>query len=237
MKLQSTVHDCLYLNWMLDPGTAPGLPEGLSYDCREIGGQERCFASLLLFRQRGLHWTPTPWLPLSHPQANLRLYVVDGAGSPAVVFLAIWVPGWMSGVMRSMTGVPATGARLRFPRAPVYPDLRGTWMIECGQRVVVTSRPGVIAGAKLGTWPQTVEFFRRRENGYVETGRGWRRVNAVQPDAEATPVSVTIEESDLTDKVMGEALSGADLQSAFLCEKLPFSFELSSAAVGVAAAG
>ncbi len=237
MKLQSTVHDCLYVNWMLDPGSVPRLPEGLAYDCREVGGRERCFASLLLFHQRGLHWTPIPWLPLSHPQANLRLYVVDPEGAPAVVFLAIWVPVWMSGVVRTMTGVPATGARLEFPRGPVCPDLSGTWKIECERRVVVTSQPGASAGSRLGTWPQTVDFFRRREIGYVDTGRGWRKVNAVQPDAEATPVSVTVEESGLTDQLLGEALSGADLQSAFLCEKLPFTFELSSTAAGVAAVG
>lgn len=237
MRLHSTVHDCLYINWDLDPEAAPDLPSELTYDRRQINGQDRCFASLLLFRQRGLQLVSMPWLPLSHAQSNLRLYVVDGDGRPAVLFVAIWVPWWMSGVMRTLAGVPATSARLRFPRGPVLPDDRRRWSIEGGSRFSVEMRAGATAGGRLGSWRQTVEFFRHRENGYIATEGGLRRVEAVQPEAQATPVAVTVEEATLVDEALGGALGAARLQSAFLCKKLPFEFELSSAASSVPQAG
>lgn len=237
MRLHSTVHDCLYINWELDPAMAPELPPGLDYDRRQVAGEDRCFVSLLLFRQRGLQLASLPWPPMSHPQANLRLYVTDADGRPAVLFVAIWVPTWMSGVMRLLGRVPAASASLDFPRGPVLPEDRGRWSIERGSRFVVEIRVGATASQRFGSWRETVEFFRQRENGYITTKRGLRRVEAVQPESEAIPVAVTVEEATLVDEALGGALGGARLQSTFLCEKLPFEFELRSAVSGVPQAG
>lgn len=239
MRLHSTVHDCLFVNWELDPEAAPDLPSALSYDTRPIGDQERCFVSLLLFRQRGLQLVSLPWPPLSHAQANLRLCIIDAEGRPAVLFVAIWVPAWMSGLMRTFGRVPATSAGLTFPGGPVLPEAGGHWAVDCGDRFEVTVQPGATAGRRIGTWRQTVDFFRLRETGYIATHGGLRRVRAVQPEAEATPVTVRIDDASLANAALGGALAGARVQSAFLCEKLPFEFELSSHEVpsGVPQAG
>lgn len=232
MKLHSSVHDCLYINWAIDLERAPELPPGLSYDHRAVAGKEICFASLLLFRQRGLHWVSLPWLPVSHPQANLRLYVVDRDHRPAVLFLALWVPGWVSGLMRTLGGVPAQRAKMDFPDGPVLPGAQGCWSVRCGECFQVETRPGGVAGRELGSWTETVDFFRRREVGYLTGKHGLRQVNAAQPDADAVPVSVSIADASLARRSMGDALEGRPVQSSFLCETLPLELELSPAAAG-----
>ncbi len=185
--------------------------------------------SALLFRQRGLRWASMPWLPLSHPQANLRLYVHDEEGDPAVLFRAMWVPSWLRPPMRWIARMPAQAARLDFPAVPVLPDGEGTWSVRRGSELTVRTKLSCRAAPGFGTWPKMVAFFRCRETGYMSTATGLRKVQAVQPPADPVPVTVEVLASELADQALDGRLGEARVHSSFLCERLPFEFELLAA--------
>ncbi len=227
MKLSSVVHDCLYVNWAIPTAeTEESLPEGLTLDVVNIDSRSHHFASALLFRQRGLRAVSMPWFPVSHTQANLRLYVRDENGNPAVLFRAIWVPTWLRPAMRWVASIPAEAAKLEFPASPVLPEAQGEWRIRSGAELVVRTKLGCRSSGGLGNWHQTVSFFRKRALGYMVTAEGLQQISAVQPDAEAVPVAVDVLDSELIESVLGSASFGLTVHSAFLCERLPFEFEL-----------
>ena len=226
MRLSSVVHDCLYVNWAIPLPERVELPAGFTFDHLQVDGKPHYFASALLFRQRGLRAVAMPWFPVSHTQANLRLYVRDSEGQPAVLFRAIWVPPWLRPAMRWVAKVPAEAATLDFPHSPVLPDAKGTWRISCGNNFVVRTSLGCRLSSEHGNWHQTVSFFRQRGLGYIEPEEGLRQISAVQPDADAVPITADVTESDLADHALTGQLQGVPVYSAFLCERLPFEFEL-----------
>lgn len=242
MKLRTRVIDGLYLNWALPAAALPEPPAPLRYERHAWEGGDRVFASALLFRQRGLHLPLVPFVRVSYPQFNLRLYVVDGDGVPAVLFHTVLVPGWVVPAARAVGQLPAAAAQLRYP-APSrrQPAARWSWRVRRGGGALrVEARPGSAAageGPRLGSWEDTVRYFRERDRGYAEVEGALRRVEAEQPRVAVVPVVAEVTETGLLAECLplggagdvGAAVGWPPLHSAWLCPETPLTFALSGA--------
>lgn len=246
MKLRSHVRDALYLNWALPAAALPPPPPPLRYQRAGTDDDERVFASALLFRHRGVHLPHLPLFRFSYPQLNLRLYAVDGDGVPCVLFLDMLMPWWVGPAVRWVAKQPASAARFSYPRPSRDPDADGwRWRVEQGGRLEVTARPGAPRtgeGPALGSWDETVRFFRDRPRGYLVAGRRLRRIETEHPKVEIWPLTVEVEEDSLLERALplpaGDSDDGGDgdgdgaadpwppLHSAWLCPDIPFVFDL-----------
>jgi hypothetical protein len=231
MKLRTLVIDALYLNWALPADALPPPPPPLRYQCSEWQGRRWAFASALLFRHRSARIPYLPFPRLSYPQANLRLYAVDGDGVPCVLFREMLMPRWVQPAVLLTAGHPVSTARFSFPRPSRDPDADAWhWLVEQGGRLEVVARRGAPqatgAGPSLGGWEETVRFFRERPRGYIEAGDRLRRIETEHPRATVWPMTV-----ELTDVSLLPLLLPLDghpgwppLHSAWLCPEIPFVF-------------
>ena len=232
MYVRTKALDCLYLNWALPRDSAPALPSPLRYEVHEWRGAEHVFVSALLFRVSGLRFETLPLLRLSYPQMNCRVYVLDGDGTPSVLFRQMLVPLWTVPVSRWLGRQPASAARFSYPR-PSYGEERDEWRwsIRRHRRLEVTGRlasPQLGPGPQLGSWEQTVDYFRRRQQGYVVWQRRLRPIGTSRVAAEVWPLAVEVAAAGL----VAEGFGAADPElwrtphSAWLCPEIPFLFEL-----------
>lgn len=238
MKLRTLVRDGLYLNWALPVAALPPPPPPLTYEVHSAGGRDYVFASVLLFRQQGLHLPALPMLRVSYPQANLRLYILDGERMPAVLFRSMLVPAWVSPAARLLGRQPVEAARFRYPRPSDDPDAgEWRWEVRHGAALVVTARrgaPGVGEGPRLGSWEATVRYFRDRRRGYAEVGDRLRRIETEHPPAAAWPMTAELTDASLLARCLPLASTGngaggwPPLHSAWLCPEIPFVFELAT---------
>jgi hypothetical protein len=253
MHLRTLALDCLYLNWALPHTAAPPLPEPLRYELHRSEGEDYVFASALLFRLSGLHLRSLPFLRLSYPQMNFRLYVLDGDGIPSVLFRRMLVPLWVAPAVRLLGRQPAGSARFDYPSSPLDPEVgRWRWTIRrlhgFGiEGLEIDARLGSPAkgrGPDLGDWQRTVDYFRQRQRGYALWDHRLREIRTSQPPVEVWPLQVEVADASL----VAEALEGGDgdllrtPHSAWLCPEIPFLFELGRPqdlplARGVAAVG
>jgi len=232
MQLRTLARDCLYLNWALPLEAAPKLPAPLRYELHSWKEAEWVFASALLFRHSGLQLKTMPFPRVSYPQMNLRLYVFDGAGMPAVLFVCMLVPPWVVPVSRLMGRQPAAAAGFSYPSPTRQsPEESWSWTIRRRRRLEVAARvasPQVGYGPPLGSWERTVDYFRNRRLGYVEWEGRLRAIRTSHPAAEVWPLAVELGEVDLVSNCLGDI--GADAlrspHSAWLCPEIPFIFEL-----------
>lgn len=232
MQLRTKALDCLYLNWALPLDEAPALPTPLRYEVHRWKDEDWVFVSALLFRFSGLHLTNLPFLRISYPQMNVRLYVLDDRGRPSVLFRRMLVPFWVAPVSRFLARQPATAARMQFPDVSESLE-EGVWgwKIRRRQRLEVTGRlgsPAVEHGPDLGPWETTVEYFRNRSRGYVYLDRRLRAIRTSHPPVDACPLEVEL--GDVT--LLADSLTNGrtDLwqkpHSAWLCPRIPFVFEV-----------
>ena len=232
MQLRTKALDCLYLNWALPRDVAPPLPPGLRYEVHTWRDGEWVFVSALLFRLAGLHLRSLPFLRLSYPQMNLRVYVLDEQGRPSVLFRRMMVPFWVAPVSRFLARQPATSARLRFPPLADRPDSGArTWRIDRGRRFEVSARPGSPLfgqGPDLGSWQSTVDHFRQRPRGYVYLGGRLRSLRTFQPRLDVVPLAVDLHAVDLLAEGLtpGHGELWQSPHSAWLCPEIPFGFEV-----------
>jgi hypothetical protein len=190
------------------------------------------FASALLFRNRGVHFRNAPFLRLSYPQLNLRLYVVDGDGVPSVLFRDMMLPRWVQPAVALAARHPVSTARFDFPEPSLDPGGESwRWVVDQGKRLEVVARrgsglPG--AGPSLGSWDDTVRFFRERPRGYVETGDKLHRIETEHPRVTVWPLTAEVTDGSLLAELLPLA-GGAGwpaLHSAWLCPEIPFVFDL-----------
>ena len=186
MHFRTVARDCLYLNWALPRSSAPALPAPLRYEVHGgENGEEWIFASALLFRLSGLHPPDLPFLRLSYPQMNLRLYVVDGDGVPSVLFVRMLVPRWVAPVSRILARQPAAAATFEYPSPSQGPqEGEWRWILEervgrflrpVSRRLEIRARLGMPTfgpGPRLGSWERTVDYFQHRRRGSVFRERG-----------------------------------------------------------------
>jgi uncharacterized protein YqjF (DUF2071 family) len=228
MSFRSLVLDCLYLNWSVPRECLPVLPEPLRYELRGAPGQESGFVSAVLFRQAGLRLGALPIPSLAYPQFNVRSYVLDAEGTPAVFFHRMLVPGWVVPGARLVAGQPALPARFHYPQ--LFGGEAARWTVQAGAGFEVEA---VASGEAPGTTPQfaswegMVRFFRERSRGYVKTLTGLNRI-ATQP---ATTPVVALRVLELQTALLEEILgftSSLNLVSAFLAPSTQFVFEFAA---------
>ncbi len=227
MEVQTLLRDCLYLNWALPAEAAPDLPAELRYQTHEEGGRRFVFASAVLFRQQGLHFSALPLVKLSHPQANFRLYVEDEDGVPSVFFLRMLMPAWMLPAVW-FGRQPAAPARFRFPDHVGGDERSWKWTVEAGEVLEVEARLGagmVGEGPRFSSWEASVTYFRHRLRGYHLAGKQLRRFEAHHPRTEVLPVTAQVHQAGLVRRELGVTLLPA-LHSAILCSELAITFEL-----------
>ncbi|NJL28622.1 MAG: hypothetical protein HC897_12400, partial [Thermoanaerobaculia bacterium] len=84
-------------------------------------------------------------------------------------------------------------------------------------------------GPKLGTWEQSIEYFRNRRNAYALRGKRLRTITTERTAPAVWPLKVDIATAEL----VAACLPGAagqpwpELHSAWLCPEIPFHFEIS----------
>lgn len=235
--LRTRLHHRLYLNWALPADGLVPPPEPLRYERHLVeGDEEYVFASAVFVRLEGLHWPRMPLFRLSYPQLNLRLYVRDGDGAPSVLFRRILVPAWVVPAARWLGRQPATAARMSYPdAAPGVPgpeELR--WRVRSGGGLEVAAVPGGPAqqgGPRLGSWAESVAYFRERPRGYTRVGESLRRIalsKESEEEGSVCPVRVEVAEAGLLERELGGGgrVDWARPHSAFLCSSLPVELEL-----------
>lgn len=232
MLLRTVVRDCLYANWALPRERLPALPEGLRYELHDAGGGRYGFVSALLFHQSGLRLSSVPWVRVSHPQLNLRLYVVDADGVPSVLFCALYVPRWVLPLAK-MTGQQGLArGSFRYPR-PSSDAAAESWNWRATARgcLELAGGPGVEAieaGPDLGSWQRTCDYFRRRDRGYVVVGRRLRRLETSHSKVAVWPMKLEVLDDSLLRRGLGleSGVEWPRLHSSWLCPEIPLSFEV-----------
>ncbi len=232
MQLRTKALDCLYLNWALPRLAAPALPEPLRYEVHEWRGADYVFVSALLFRLTGLRFETLPFLRLSYPQMNCRVYVLDGEGVPSVLFRRTLVPPWVVPVSRLLGRQPAAAASFSFPRPSNGSGSDAwRWSIQGRKGLEVAGRlasPQIGPGPSLGSWETTLDYFRQRPRGYVVWDQQLRPITTSRPAADVWPLEVEVARADLVaecfDKVDAEVWHST--HSAWLCPEIPFRFAL-----------
>ena len=171
---------------------------------------------MLLFRQQGLHLPLVPFVRFSYPQFNLRLYVVDDDGVPSVYFHTVLVPGWVVPAARAVGQLPAAAAHFRYPPpSREVPAGSWEWRVRRGSSLRVEasqSSPMVGEGPPLGSWDDTVRYFRERPRGYAEVAGELRRVDTEQPRVAVWPVAAAVTDAGLLADCLplGRAGAGGD---------------------------
>ena len=231
--------------------------------------REVAFASALLFRHRGVHLPHLPFVRFTYPQLNLRLYTLDADRVPSVLFVDMLMPWWVGPAVRMVAKSPTSAARFTYPRPSADPaEGEWSWRVEQpwngggasalqvtarrGSGLAMTGVPGGAAApggaggggnTSVGTWRETVRFFRERPRGYVVTAGRLRRVETEHPPVEVWPMAVDVEDDSLLERVLplggggggdGDGTGGGPgggaawpaLHSAWLCPQIPFVFDL-----------
>lgn len=223
MIFHTVIQDCLWLNWALPEGTLPPPPPPLTYDvCKtEQGGF--VFVSALLFHQHGLGVRAN--LPgVSHPQCQFHVCSLDGEGMECAWVFRMLLPNWLATSVRWVAGRPARGARLDYPGVG-HPGSKGdqwTWSVRRTDELIVEaslSSPAPGGEPSLGSFKETLAYFRRQRSEYVMVHGRWRRVQVDRESANAVPVSVSVLESSL----LAEQLPGghSELPALHSCWLLP----------------
>lgn len=230
MVLQTVIQDCLWLNWAVPEASLPALPGPLSYDvCKtEQGGF--VFVSALLFRQHGLGSGKR--LPgVSYPQCQLHVCARDGDGIACTWVLGMLLPNLLATSVRWVAGRPARGARLDYPAAGA-PGVHGekwAWSIRRGSRLAVEAAlasPPPGAGPSLGSWKETLAYFRRQRLEYVLVRGKWSRVEVERSSAAAIPVAVEILDAGLVlEHLASRAENLPAVHSSWLLPTVNISFE------------
>ena len=234
MQLKTVARDCLSLNWALPKSAAPALPSLLRYETHVFGDSEYVFASALLFQFTGLHYSAVPFFRVGYPQFSLRLYVIDHKGRPSVLLLRILVPSWVAPFAQTLGRQPSEPARFKFPGLPdPAASSNGDewhWQVERKASLELTGRlsaPPAQGGRRLGSWDETVAYFRHRRRVYAVWNQRLRALNTSHPASDVWPLKVDIKEIGLVAQSL-PAVETVDLlrpHSAWICPEIPFSFE------------
>jgi hypothetical protein len=232
MLLRTVVKDCLYVNWALPREALPALPGDLRYELHPWTGGLYGFVSALFFRQSGLRFSALPWIRVSHPQLNVRFYVVDGQGVPSVLFHALIVPRWVVPLARVTGQRSLSAGRFRYPRPSRAAGAASwTWRAAARGRLEVVSCPGaaeVGVGPDLGSWPRRCDYFRRRDRGYVSVGGRLRRIETVHSSVAVWPMRLEVKDHSLLRALPGmeRATPWPEPHSSWLCPDMPLNFVL-----------
>lgn len=230
MIQHTVIQDCLQLNWAVPEAYLPSLPAPLAYDRCKTADGDFVFVSALLFRQHGLGSEMR--LPrVSYPQCQLHACARDGDGVACSWVFDVLLPGWLAPSVRWVAGRPARGARLDYPATgePGVVGERWAWSVRRSALLEVeaklaSSPPGY--GPSLGSWKETLAYFRRQRREYVSVRGRLRRFETERSSASVIPVAASLVE----DGLLLEHLAGAPrplpgLHSSWLLPAVDISFE------------
>jgi hypothetical protein len=210
MNLRMVVRDCLFLNWALPAAALPEPPAQLRYQLHPWRGCDYVFVSALLFHQDSVRITALPLLRIRYPQLTLSLAVLDEEGYPSVLVQRMLMPPWMAPGVRLVTGQPAFGALLDFPRPSRETDADSwQWRARAGGTLSVRAwldSPRVGEGPRLGSWEETVRYFQERPRGYAEVGGELQRMDSSYRSAAVWPLRAELDGSDLLPRLLPLAL-------------------------------
>lgn len=231
MKMRSLVTDALSLNWALPEEAVGPAPHPLSYQAFPWQGRNWIFASALLFHNRGVHFESAPFLRLSYPQLDLRLHALDPDGVPSVHSLGTLLPRWVRPAVALAVRRTVTGAHFDFPSPSLDPAGESwRWSVEQGGRLeVVARRAGGLPGAGpcLGSWEETVRFFRDRPRAYAKVGGRLQRIVSEQPRVTVWPLAAeVVDDSLLAESMPLAATAWPALHSSWLCPEVSAVFDL-----------
>ncbi len=230
MILRTVVRDCLYVNWTVEASVLPALPEPLAYELHE-GSEGRCaLVSTLLFRQTGFRFESFPLVRLSYPQCNVRFYVTDGDGIPAVAFHRLMAPTWVTALARLSGRRELRPAAMTFPKTASAPTGRRRWRVLAEGRLDLSAEvasPTLMGSPDFGSWEATCHYVRRRDRGYILGPRGLTRVETGHEATELHPARVEIHR----DGMLRRCFPGRppELHSAWICPEMPMRFVVDSA--------
>ncbi|MEE2777684.1 MAG: DUF2071 domain-containing protein [Acidobacteriota bacterium] len=224
MRLRTRIRDCLYVNWAIPVAPLRPAPNPLRYERHSHEGQDYVIASALLFHHEGLHLDSFPVVKLSFPQFNLRLYVVDDEGMPAVLFVRMLVPAWVTPAVRLIARQPARTARFEQGGGD---DDGWRWRVRRRSHFACTATPGIPTAPPtlFSSWEETVDSVRLRNRGYFLDHGHLHRIDTENHPIEAVPVRAEITD----DTLVADALRVGEmpeLHSAWLCPEMPLVFEL-----------
>jgi hypothetical protein len=231
VKLRTVVRDCLFLNWALPAEALPEPPAPLRYQRHVWRGRDHVFVSALLFHHDAVRWSAFPLLRVGYPQLNVRLYVLDEDGVPAVLFQRELMPAWVAPGVRLVSHHPAASARLDFPRPSREVGAESwQWRAERGGTLTVRAwvhSPTFGEGPRVGSWEETVRYFQDRPRGYAVHGGALHRVDASHPPVDAVwPLAAEVGGDALLRRLLppqdGHGAWPA-LHSSWLCPEMPFS--------------
>jgi len=225
MRLHSRVRDCLFLNWALPFERVPPPPAPLRREVHDPRGEPRVLVSAVCLRQQGSHLDALPSIRIGFPQFNVRSYVTDGDGVPAVLFHQMLVPVWAWLPVRWVARQPVEAATLDAP--PAGSPAPWLWQVGGPSGFACRVEPGAppVIEDIFGGWSDVVESVSCRDRGYVHTRPGHRRLLPRQPGAGAVPWRARILAATRVERLFGGEPLPA-LHSAFLCPDLPLVLEL-----------
>lgn len=229
MILRSRVRDCLFLNWALPLDRLPEPPKNLRYQTHQEAGSLWVFVSALLFRQEGIHLASMPWARLSYPQLNLRFYTLDPDDIPSVLFHSMWVPPWVAPAVQFVGRQVVEPAIMRYPGSVEESDGVYDWSVRSGAELRLRASPGAAVlgpGPRLGSWEETVSYFRLRTRGYSRGPSGLRRVETSQISSSVWPMEVELSNLALLDQSLELPDGWPPLHSSWICPELTFEFEV-----------
>jgi Uncharacterized conserved protein (COG2071) len=238
MRLRSRILECLCLNWAVPAADLPPPPRSLAYELHRFEGIDYVVASALLFRHRDVRLEAMPLVRFSFPQVNLRLYVVDREGVPAVLFAAILVPAWVAPTAFLVGGQPARTARFERTGEPgsesgswewqvhahggVHGAMRPRASLHC---VATLGSPETVCGPQIGSWRETADYVRLRNRGYAVSRGVLKRIETEQPAVAVSPVKVDLRDASLPRVLLGTPTL-PDLHSAWVCPEMRMRFDL-----------
>ena len=90
--------------------------------------------------------------------------------------------------------------------------------------------PETTGGPVIGSWSETVDYFRQRPRGYVLSSGELHPVETTQQPVQLWPLRVSVQDPGLVIDSLGisDMPGWPLLHSAWLCPEVPYEFELST---------
>ena len=180
------IYDVLYLSYLVpEERLRPTVPDTVGFAARSEG---RTILSLVLFHSRNVRASFLPFLRFSYDQANIRTYVLDPLGAPAVFFLKSGITSRLVSLATGILGIPWQPISMRIEAMPGSGPLReytaeGRFEGDFRIRLTVDSEPA--SGMALFRTPEeAVRFLTGPTTGFYGLSGG-----LVRFEVEHSPIS------------------------------------------------
>jgi hypothetical protein len=191
------------------------LPRPFRYELLGDTEASWCLVSAVLFFAPALPLAGGLALPIPHPRCQFRFCVRDAEDRPALLLARALVPLVALAGARAADAEPVALGRLRYPRPSRRLSEEGWWWTLRHQgRMVIHARPSSpqpTSAPSLGSWEQSVGFFRGRRE-YAPSDSGLRALERTQLPVAAWPLTAEVEESGLLAACLGSWVDSSRLR-------------------------